>query len=120
MPTFFESYVKTADEIFKNHLYRNSTDGPAHGHFNRHLALHMLQNKNFYSHENVMRVFLLLDLLSEIYLCEKHIADPRWDTKGYEAQPHEQAYNMALMQQDSEAPEGILFTHTQHVSAVSI
>ena len=42
MPTFFESYIHAADEILKNHLYRNSADGDAHEDFNRHLALHML------------------------------------------------------------------------------
>lgn len=68
-----------------------------------------------------MRAFLLLDLLSEIYICEKHIADPRWNTERSEEEPHERAYIMALMQQQNPgAPERILFTHAQHVAAESI
>jgi len=121
MPTFFESYVQAADEILKNHLYRNSTDGDAYEDFNRHLALHMLEQKKFYSHDNIMRAFLLLDLLSEIYICEKHIADPRWNIKPEEENPHEKAYIQALLgRQLPGAPEHILFTHSEHEAAVAI
>lgn len=121
MPNFVESYVETANEILVNHLYKNSETGAAHNDFNRHLALHMLDNKNFYSHDNVMRAFMLLDLLSEIYICEKRISDPRWDTKNAEEIPHETAYIAAILQQHNpDNPERILFKHTQHLAAESI
>lgn len=121
MPNFVESYVETANEILVNHLYKNSESGAAHDDFNRHLALHMLDNKNFYSHDNVMRAFLLLDLLSEIYICEKRIVDPRWGTKKTEEAPHEKAYISAIFQQHiPDNPERILFKHTQHLAAESI
>lgn len=121
MPNFLESYVFAANEILVNHLYKNSETGAAHEDFNRHLALHMLDNKNFYSHDNVMRAFLLLDLLSEIYICEKRISDPRWNTQRTEEAPHEKAYISAIFQQHlGESPERILFKHTQHLAAESI
>lgn len=121
MPAFFESYILAADEILKNHLYRNSTDGNAHEDFNRHLALHMLDQKKFYSHDNVMRAFLLLDLLSEIYIYEYHIHDPRWDTTKEEETPYEKAYIQALLgQQLPGAPEHILFKHAEHEAAEAI
>lgn len=121
MPTFVESYIYAADEILKNHLYKKTTDGDAHEDFNRHLALHMLDQKKFYSHDNVMRAFLLLDLLSEIYICEHHIHDPRWNTTKEEESPYEKAYIQALLcQQLPGAPEHILFKHTEHEAAEAI
>jgi hypothetical protein len=121
IPNFLESYVHAANEILVNHLYKNSETGPAQDDFNRHLALHMLDNTNFYSHDNVMRAFLLLDLLSEIYICEKRIADPRWNTERSEEDPHQKAYISAILQQHLEdCPERILFSHRQHLAAESI
>ena len=118
LANFVESYILAANDILVNHLYKCTSDGAAHGNFNRHLALHMLDNKHFYSHDNVMRAFLLLDLLSEIYICEKRITDPRFNTLPEEEAPHEKAYILAIhQQQNCESPERILFKHTQHLAA---
>ena len=74
---FVDSHVATLKKIMEEHLYKNTTAGPSIDNFNRHLALHMLDDKEFCTSKNVGRAFLLLDMLSDIYIGEKHLDDPR-------------------------------------------
>jgi hypothetical protein len=99
LPLFFDSWVDTAWRIMRDHLFRDSSSGPAVDHFNRHLALHLLEEQRFCTTENVTRAFLLLDVLSDIYICEKRIKDPRWETEHDEELLHLKAYVAALSSQ---------------------
>jgi hypothetical protein len=109
LPLFFDSWVQTVKTIMKDHLYRDTGTGPSFDAFNRHLALHLLEDQKFCTNENVTRAFLLVDLLSELYICEKRIKDPRWKTKREEEDPHTKAYRDALMTQTfPNQPEKIL------------
>lgn len=79
-------YCRTVDAILKDHFYLPSTSGktPAEA-FNRHWALHLMKKgAQFATRRNVYRAFLLLDLLTEIYVLETRMNDPRWQTKGNE------------------------------------
>lgn len=117
LPKFFEMFYLTADYIFRNHFYLNTEEGDAHGFFNRHLALHMLDDKVFYSVDNVGRAFLLLDLMSEIYLREACIEDPRWELKNEEIEAHVIGYAMAAKKSTDVSPESILSLYPTHFTS---
>lgn len=94
---FFQSWLQTAESILTNHLYHDTSKGPSFNHFNRHLALHLLEDQKFATRENGIRAFLLIDVLSDLFICENRLKDPRWDTKPDEESPHIKAYNDALL-----------------------
>jgi hypothetical protein len=109
LPLFYDSWTVAAETILREHLYRHTNNGPAIDHFNRHLALHLLDDQTFGTQDNVTRGFLLIDILSEIFICERRLKDPRWETTLDEEAPHYQAYMNALQSQAfSENPENIL------------
>jgi hypothetical protein len=114
LPLFFDSWLETTVRIVDTHLYRHTKTGPAIDHFNRHLALHLLEDQKFATRENIMRAFLLVDLLSDLYICEKRILDPRFSTKLEEENPHTLAYRQALASQgEAGHPERILAIHAR-------
>jgi len=107
---FMDSWIQAASRIMKDHLYKHTKGGDAYDYFNRHLALHMLEDKTFCTPENVMRAFLLLDLMTEIYICEKRITDPRWRTTHKEEKPHLCAYLAAAgLRTVAQQPEALLY-----------
>lgn len=75
---FHDIYVKACDKILNNHLFKPSQQGTAHSEFNRHLAAHLLYDAEFATQGNCIRLFLLLDTMTEIYLCESRQPDPRF------------------------------------------
>lgn len=115
---FFDSWVQAGVEIINTNLYKHTHRGPAIDYFNRHLALHLLDDVTFGTKDNVLRLFVLIDLLSDLYLCEKKTPDPRFATKDEEIAPHVKAYKAALASQgDPGQPEKILAaTHTRCIS----
>lgn len=78
---FHNVFVKVADKILNNHLYKPSTTGKAYSNFNRHVASHLLNDDPFATEENCIRLFMLLDLMTEIFMYESKINDPRFDLK---------------------------------------
>lgn len=78
---FHNIFVKVADKILNNHLYKPSTTGRAYSNFNRHVASHLLNDDPFATEENCIRLFMLLDLMTEIFLYESKINDPRFNLK---------------------------------------
>lgn len=77
-PLFHEIYSKACNKILNEHLYKSSQNGPAYSNFNRHLAAHLLNNSQFATKENCIRLFLLVDIMSELYLYETYCDDPRF------------------------------------------
>ena len=97
---FMEVHSKIADKILKEHFFKPSTDGDAYDNFNRHLALHFLNKNKFITEENIMRLFILLDLLSEIYIYEEYHEDPRFNLTNEERKIYTDIYrNTILMSQ---------------------
>lgn len=106
---FFDSWVKAAVEIINANLYKHTGGGAAVDYFNRHLALHLLDDVTFGTRDNVLRLFVLLDLLSDLYLSEKKIPDPRFTATNEEVDLHVKAYKAAIASQDDLGqPEKIL------------
>lgn len=75
---FHQIFSKVCDNILNKTLYKPTPSGNAYGDFNRHLALHLLKSSNFGTKNNCIRLFVLLDLMTEIYLYEGKFDDPRF------------------------------------------
>jgi len=90
-------WVKAVSNILSEHLYSNTDNGQHNVLFNRHLALHMLQDVHFCTPNNVMRAFLLLDLFTDIVISERKIRDPRFDVSHDEELVHFNPYYQAMM-----------------------
>jgi hypothetical protein len=83
-PHFTEIYINSVSKIINEHLYLDSSNtNTPYDFFNRHLALHMLEKRDFGTKYNVSRLFLLLDFLAIIYTNENRIID-----KAYLFRPH--------------------------------
>lgn len=80
---FYEVFSKACDKLLTEHLFKDSQEGNAYSNFNRHLASHLLSDSQFATRENCVRLFLFLDLMSELYLYEAHCGgDPRLKLSG--------------------------------------
>ncbi|MCH7318588.1 hypothetical protein MMP64_11675 [Acinetobacter sp. ANC 5659] len=75
---FHDVFSKACDKLLTEHLFKDSQDGDAYSNFNRHLAAHLLSDSQFATRENCVRLFLFLDLMSELYLYETYCSDPRF------------------------------------------
>ncbi|RKR11108.1 hypothetical protein C8C83_2806 [Flavobacterium sp. 90] len=79
-PLFYDVFIKVCDKILKEQFYRDTQkNGDSHENFNRHVASHLLNDKSFGTKENCIRLFILLDAMTEIYLYETKIPDPRFE-----------------------------------------
>jgi hypothetical protein len=78
-PLFHDVFAKACDKIINDHLYKPSQRGVAHANFNRHLATHLLNDSQFATKENCIRLFLLIDIMTELFLYETYCGDPRFD-----------------------------------------
>lgn len=110
---FMEAYVTVANKIFTEHYFKPSTSGASYDNFNRHLALHLLNNSQFITEDNIMRLFLLLDMLSEIYLYEKNMQDPRFKLKNIDIIHYIDIYKEALFFNNSNSLESKLGLNEQ-------
>lgn len=75
IPLFADIWAATCASILKNNFYKDTTKGLSADNFNRHLALHMIEDKEFCTPLNIARTFLLLDLLGSLYLAENNQTD---------------------------------------------
>lgn len=83
-PLFHDVFIKACDKIINEHLYKPSQRGVAYANFNRHLAAHLLDDSQFATKENCIRLFLLIDIMTELYLYETYCGDPRFNLTGEE------------------------------------
>jgi hypothetical protein len=93
---FMEVFSKAADKIFIEHFFKPSTSGEAYENFNRHLASHFLNSNAFITEDNILRLFILLDLISEIYIYEAYHQDPRFNLSNEEIKPYIDIYQNAM------------------------
>lgn len=75
---FHSIYTKACDKILNEHFYKPTTSGNSHANFNRHVASHLLNDDQFATKENCLRLFILLDAMTEIYYYESREDDPRF------------------------------------------
>jgi hypothetical protein len=76
-PLFHNIFCKVSDKIISDHFYLHSEKGGAYAEFNRHQAAHLMRGAIFATKENCIRLFLLLDMMTEIYYYESRCRDPR-------------------------------------------
>ncbi|WP_016809430.1 hypothetical protein [Klebsiella oxytoca] len=86
-PLFYDIFSKVADKIINEHLYKPSNRGDAYSNFNRHLAVHLLSDNTFATKDNCVRLFLLLDIMSELYYYETHCRDPLFYLEAKDVMP---------------------------------
>ncbi|MEZ8360870.1 hypothetical protein AB6C40_11295 [Vibrio splendidus] len=77
-PLFYRLFSYACDEILCKHFYLNSQQGVSHEGFNRHIASHMISDDNFSTKENCIRLFVLLDTMTELYYYETYCHDYRF------------------------------------------
>ncbi|MDC5624811.1 hypothetical protein OFN08_10200 [Acinetobacter baumannii] len=75
---FHDVFSKACDKLLTEHFFKDSQEGDAYSNFNRHLASHLLSDSQFATRENCIRLFLFVDLMSELYLYETYCSDPRF------------------------------------------
>lgn len=76
---FHNVFVKACDKILNNHFYLPTANGNAYANFNRHVASHLLNDNHFATKENCIRLFILLDAMTEIFQYESRDNDPRFN-----------------------------------------
>lgn len=77
-PLFYDLFSNACDEILCKHFYLNSQQGVPHKGFNRHIASHMVFDEEFGTKENCIRLFVLLDTMTELYYYETYCHDYRF------------------------------------------
>jgi hypothetical protein len=113
---YFDSWHKACLKIIREHLFKSTESGRTLDDFNRHLILHLLDDSDFCTPINVMRCFLLIDIMFELYLAENRITNFKINAKhGFttiESTKTFLAYNDALSQYvDGRTPEYSLYKH---------
>ncbi|MGC3023585.1 hypothetical protein ACPUER_00260 [Burkholderia sp. DN3021] len=108
-PLFHDVFCRACDRIINDHLYQPSRRGTAYAEFNRHQAAHLLRDTTFATRENCIRLFLLLDTMTEVYLYETYCRDPRWELEDVDIRREVMLYKaLQLKTAVSNTPENIL------------
>lgn len=98
---FYDVYSKACDKLITEHLFKPSDKGDAYSNFNRHLAAHLLNNSQFATKDNCIRLFLLLDVMTELYHYETYCNDPRFNTTSEEISLEFREYNVLINQRNT-------------------
>lgn len=96
---FHEIFSQVCNSILNKTLYKDTRTGEVHADFNRHLAVHLIKQSNFGSKNNCIRLFVLLDLMTEIYCYEKRLDDPRFSLKPKDLEKDIEIYGNLLVDQ---------------------
>lgn len=105
-PLFYDIFYQACDRLLTNHFYKPSTEGDAYSNFNRHLAAHFLNDSTFATKENCIRLFLLLDTMTEVYIYEKYVTDERFSLEQNDIEKELTLYCLIL--KEGKLPERIL------------
>ncbi|ENU92079.1 hypothetical protein F971_01966 [Acinetobacter vivianii] len=109
---FYDVFSQACDKLLTDHFYKSSTQGDAYSNFNRHLAAHLLKNEKFATKDNCIRLFLILDTMTEIYIYETYHPDARFYLTDIDIGPTQQLYIQALSVFEH-TPETILLNKIQ-------
>jgi hypothetical protein len=105
---FHNVYTKACDKILNQHFYKPTTAGESHSNFNRHVASHILNDNQFATKANCIRLFNLIDTMTEIYLYESRKNDPRFNLSREETDFDIELYASAMLDNLETRPEHIL------------
>lgn len=100
---FHEVYIKACDKLLTEHLYKPSDTGSAYSNFNRHLAVHLLSDSQFATKDNCIRLFCLIDVMTEIFYYETHCVDHRFYLKGEEIALEMSIYEKLIAQSHNQS-----------------
>jgi hypothetical protein len=109
---FHNIYVRACDKILNNHFYKPSTTGNSWANFNRHVASHLLNDDQFGTKENCIRLFILLDAMTEIFVYESRISDPRFYIRNDEIENDLTLYSTVIVDNLKKTPEQTMFGTT--------
>jgi hypothetical protein len=109
---FHNIYVKACDKILNNHFYKPTTTGNSWANFNRHVASHLLNDNQFGTKENCIRLFILLDAMTEIFVYESRISDPRFNIRNDEIENDITLYGTVIVDNLKTTPEHTMFGTT--------
>jgi hypothetical protein len=76
---FHNIYAKACHAILNKHFYKPTDTGTSYANFNRHVASHLLNDNQFATRENCIRLFILIDAMTEIFCYESRQNDPRFN-----------------------------------------
>jgi hypothetical protein len=102
---FHEIFSKGCGDLLDQHFFRDSSRGTAHARFNRHLAAHLLEDGAFATKHNCLRLFMLLDAMTEIYLYESRGDDPRFLLHNQQINPYMMTLATLQFVQSSQSAE---------------
>ena len=107
---FHNIYTKACDKILNQHFYKPTTStGNSYANFNRHLASHLLNDNQFATKENCLRLFILLDAMTEIYLYESRKKDPRFEISNEEMKEDIDLLTEIILENINKTPEQKIF-----------
>ena len=109
---FHNIYVKACDKILNKHFYKPTTNGNSWANFNRHVASHLLNGNQFGTKENCIRLFILLDAMTEIFVYESRISDPRFNIRNDEIENEITLYGTVIVDNLKTTPEQTMFGTT--------
>lgn len=105
---FHNIFTKVCDKILNNHFYKSTTIGNSWANFNRHVASHLLNDNQFGTKENCIRLFILLDTMTEIFMLESKSGDPRFHLREDEIKNDIILYRQAIVANILITPEQII------------
>ncbi len=108
-PLFHDVFSKACHKIFNDHFFKDTTTGDAYASFNRHLASHLLKNDPFANKENCIRLFVLLDSMSEIFVYESRIDDPKFSVRNDQLEKDIDLFATVILENTKETPEQKMF-----------
>lgn len=105
---FHDVFSKACNKIINEHFYKPTTNGLAYANFNRHVAAHILNDNQFATKENCIRLFILIDAMTEIYIYEARQYDSRFDLGKEDINNEVELYIKLLLSNIEQSPENIL------------
>lgn len=107
---FYDLFSKACDQLLKEHFYKPSNSGDSYSNFNRHVAAHFLNNSFFATKENTVRLFLLLDLMTEIYIYETYARDKSFELEYTDFELEYSLYSNMILGAIIVSPEKLLLS----------
>ncbi|MFD2943287.1 hypothetical protein [Flavobacterium notoginsengisoli] len=105
---FHDVFCKACDKIINDHFYKPTTNGLAHSNFNRHVASHILNDNQFATKDNCIRLFILIDAMTEIYIYEARQHDFRFDLGKEDTDAEVELYVDLMFNNIDQSPENSL------------
>ncbi|MBI2281548.1 MAG: hypothetical protein HYU68_12800 [Bacteroidetes bacterium] len=105
---FHNVYIRACDKILNEHFYKPTTSGDSWANFNRHVASHLLNDEQFGTKDNCIRLFILLDVMTEIFLYEARINDPRFSVRNDQIEDDIKLFGTVILDNTVKTPEQII------------